>query len=492
MTVAVVAGNAGLRHKGVGAVHIGGAQAAAGAQYRIGLRQAGCAGAGDDCRIVRSQHAHSDDLRRAIGCRNRDAVGVGRAAHKLVVGGVRGIAPGTRSIDAELAIAVATGSPGLRDKCAGAVDVINRQYARGRDWRIGLNQRRARVSADDRSVVDAIGIVFNKETRRILRRDAGVGSEQGGGVEARGATFCMPCDHVVTCRRLGISAKDTHQITVRCQITPAIERDGAPFRVACNHIMTCCRLGISTKGTHQITVRCQITPAIERDGAPFDVPRRNVVLRRGNQIRSKRCHQVSVGRQIAPGIERDAPSFGVPRRNVVLRRSNQIRSKRCHQVHVGRQITPGIERSGAPFSVPRRNVVLRRSSQIRSKRSHQVGVGRQIAQSIERGGAPFCAPRRYIVLRRRHQIRSKRSHQIGVGGQIAPRIERNRKPLRLADRFIVQGGGYWIKTQLIDQVRVGSQILPGFKRGKHLFAPNRRCTRRRVPVAHWTYKDNAM
>ena len=50
--VAARAGHVGLGHKGRRAVHVGGAQGAAGRERRVGLAQTGRAGADDDGRVV--------------------------------------------------------------------------------------------------------------------------------------------------------------------------------------------------------------------------------------------------------------------------------------------------------------------------------------------------------------------------------------------------------------------------------------------------------
>ena len=133
-----------LHHKGRRAVHIGGAQAAAGAQTDcvVGLGQAGCAGSGDHGRVVGAGHGDGDDLRRAVGCGHRDAVGVVGASGKLVVRVVCGVAPSACCVDAELAKTVAACHIRLHHKGRRAVHIGGAQAATGAqvDCAVGLGQ----------------------------------------------------------------------------------------------------------------------------------------------------------------------------------------------------------------------------------------------------------------------------------------------------------------------------------------------------------------
>src|SRR5207237_10251955 len=64
---AIAAGHVGLRHKGRGAVHVGGRRCAAGAPGVEDTGQRSRVGAGDHRRVVGAVDGHGDGLRRAGG-----------------------------------------------------------------------------------------------------------------------------------------------------------------------------------------------------------------------------------------------------------------------------------------------------------------------------------------------------------------------------------------------------------------------------------------
>ena len=124
--------------------------------HRIGFCQARSCHTANVGRVIRAVDGHCHDFGRAIHRRNREAVGVGLARHKLVMSVVHHIGPHTSRGQAELAITVVTRHTRLRHKRSCVVHITDGQRACCRLCHVALCQRRRAHAANHCCVIRSV------------------------------------------------------------------------------------------------------------------------------------------------------------------------------------------------------------------------------------------------------------------------------------------------------------------------------------------------